>query len=108
MNKEEYKAYQDRVTENINRMDMPYTMCISPGACPGCEDCTDIQYDIASEPYFSWLPCDICYRPLGGDRYPAHYIDNENEIVHLNICSDCYYYIEYGRLDDLTMMEIEE
>lgn len=33
--------------------------------CDGTEDC---PYDEGS---FLWTPCDVCHRPLGGDRYPA-------------------------------------
>ena len=72
------------------------------------EDCKIISFDTETEPSFSWFPCDICGSRLGGDRY------NVTIATHKNItyndfrgCSHCLYYNEYGKLDDITMMEIE-
>ncbi len=78
---------------------------LSSGQCPGCEECGD---DEEVEPYFSGLPCNICNRLLGGNRYPAHYVDKDNELCHISICADCVYYLEYGQLDDTTMMDMEK
>ena len=79
---------------------------LSSGHCPGCEECGD---DEEVEPqHFSHWPCDICSRRLGGDRYPSHYIDDDNEINHISICANCVYYMEYGQLDDMTMMDMEK
>lgn len=60
------------------------------------------------EPFFSWRPCEICRRNLGGDRY-AMVMTNpgpSSESEEVNACVDCYYYAEYGQLDDMTMAEI--
>lgn len=71
----------------------------STGGCPGCEDCglnddpTEEQIDIASTPYFSWSRCVCCNSPLGGDRHPAHYVDENGDINHINICTDCLFYV---------------
>lgn len=64
-------------------------------------------YDAAGEAHFSHQPCDICGSGLGGDRYPIHGRDKDDAIVHLDACPDCYYYTEYGQLDDTSMDEIE-
>ncbi len=77
---------------------------LSSGHCPGCEECGD---DEEVDPHFSHSPCNICRRQLGGDRYPAHYMDDNDEINHLSICADCVYYLENGQLDDMTMMDIQ-
>ena len=76
---------------------------ISNGHCPDCENCTE-----GEDSHFSHSPCDICHRYLGGDRYPAHgYLPfkGKDELCHLDICPDCRYYMEYGQLDDMTMLD---
>ena len=62
------------------------------------------------EAYFSHLNCDCCKRNLGGDRYDCNSFDySTREITGpFSICIDCFYFAEYGQLDDMTMMEIEE
>jgi len=71
--------------------------CVSNGACPSCEAC---GYEQAVAPHFSWLPCDACGSVLGGTRYPAHGRVGglDGRIIHLEICENCLFYIEYGTL----------
>lgn len=58
---------------------------------------------------FSWRPCEVCHRSLGGERYQASgYNPTTREVQEYQICSDCMYYAEYGQLDDMTMMKIED
>jgi hypothetical protein len=45
--------------------------------------------DIAQEAHFSWASCEACGSSLGGDREPAHGLDANREIVHLDVCMDC-------------------
>jgi hypothetical protein len=60
-----------------------------------------------SEPFFSWRPCDCCGTHLGGTRENANgYNPTTKEVLDLIVCEDCIYYAEYGRLDDMTMMDI--
>jgi hypothetical protein len=86
---------------------------VSTGACPGCaecglpEDATDEDIDRQAEASFSWASCDACGSSLGGDRHPAHGVSEKFGILHLDVCSDCLYYLNYDRLDDTTMDEIE-
>lgn len=57
---------------------------------------------------FSWSPCGICNRPLGGERY-AMILTNpgpDTPVIETLGCCDCVYYAEYGRLDDLTMLSV--
>lgn len=44
---------------------------LSPGSLH--KDCTHTAGEDCPEDegWFSWSPCDICRRPLGGSRYPA-------------------------------------
>lgn len=81
--------------------------------CPNCHgngfvEPTEHDRDLAEEPSFSWSECDACGSTLGGNRHPAHGRDSNGDILHLSICEDCLYYLNYGQLDDMTMMEMEE
>jgi len=62
------------------------------------------------EPFFSWSPCDCCHRPLGGDRYTCSGYNPTTKEVQSDyaICVDCYYYAEYGQLDDQTMLDLKD
>lgn len=74
----------------------------SSGLCSGCSDCQD-SYDMSEkeleteisngeifdEGHFSWYACELCNSTLGGNRYAAHYRDDDNEICHIEICVDC-------------------
>jgi hypothetical protein len=64
------------------------------------------RIDCDAEPYFSWRACDCCNRRLGGNRevYSFPTIDDR---IQAEICCDCVYYLEYGQLDDMTMLGIE-
>ncbi len=81
---------------------------VSTGACTGCaecglEDCDDMntpEYESAGEPNFSWSQCDGCGSTLGGDRHPAHGLTNTGDIIHLDVCVDCVFYITYGDLPE--------
>lgn len=64
--------------------------------------------ELAEEAHFSWHACESCGSRLGGDRHPAHGVDKEGNILHLSICVDCLSYLNYGQLNDMAMMEIEE
>ena len=94
---------------------------VSSGLCPSCSDCAD-EYGmdasdfakavesgaVCEEPHFSWNSCDCCGGTLGGNREVAHGIDEDGNLHHFHICEDCVYYLEYGHLDDMTMLRIEE
>jgi hypothetical protein len=67
------------------------------------------ENDEAVETYFSWRPCEICHRNLGGDRQDCiAYHEESGDIVEFSVCIDCYYFAECGKLDDTTMMEVEK
>lgn len=111
MNHTEYAQYQADFAHYTKELEAK-----SGGPLAGCNDCfywaddkdnpTNDEYDVVSEGYFAWSQCDFCGSNLGGDREPAHaWIDSV--IHHFDICVDCVYYLEYGRLDDTTMAEIE-
>lgn len=107
MNKREYKEYCERVDnffkrEGLNNLSLAVSE-ESDNICPGCNE------ERSFEPSFSWHSCDSCGSNLGGDRYHCTgYNEKEEEIYCYDVCPDCYYFAEYGCLDDMSMIEIEE
>lgn len=109
MNKAEYEAYCAAVERGLEGL----RYSGSSPAVECCEECReeygeDQERAYEYEPWFSWRSCEACSRDLGGNRHPAHAFDAEDEVIHLEICGDCVYYLEYGQLDDMTMLEVEE
>jgi len=76
--------------------------------CPDCNPDDEPEESFSFEPFFSFRPCDVCSRSLGGTKDAAHYVDDDGEVCHMEICRDCLLYGAYGQLDDATMLEIEE
>ena len=110
MTKKEYAEYEKTVEETTSE----YRFW-SSGYCPGCPECEKTYGTIDDgedypdvEGSFSWRHCEICHSHIGGDRYPVHAVDENDDILHFEACTDCVYYLEYGRLDDLTMLEMED
>lgn len=105
MTKTAYAQYEKDIARNTEGLTH-----LSSGACAGCEECREDygydeeqeSWDCEAEPGFAWSSYNVCGSHLGGDRYPVHAIDKD-EIVHLEACDDCVYYLEYGHLDDQTM-----
>lgn len=99
MNKQEYQEYEQSVADFFEREGLSNLSADSNVYEEGC-----------IEPHFSWSRCDCCNRPLGGDRTDCNgYNPTTKEVQDgYSICCDCYYYAEYGRLDDMTMLEIED
>jgi hypothetical protein len=65
--------------------------------------------EMMDEPYFSWRSCECCGGMLGGNReHATGYNPTTKEIQEYEVCSNCIYFAEYGKLDDMTMMEIGE
>lgn len=98
MTKQEYVDYQESVREFFDRTGLTNLSPIT----------TD---DNDWEEYFSWQPCECCGSPLGGSRFDCNgAIRNPDGTfepsISFSVCIDCVYYAEYGRLDDLTMMEV--
>ena len=93
MNKKEYIAYEIEVKAFLRENDV----------IPGCFGPKSDD----SEPYFSWQNCDCCKSELGGNRENYVFVTNQMDKFEAEICTDCIYYLTYGRLDDSQMMEIE-
>lgn len=51
---------------------------------------------IQDEGSFSWEACNTCGSTLGGTRYDSHALDENNELVHLDICTDCLAFFANG------------
>lgn len=74
------------------------TVCGIHAACSRCQSDYDLSeqelYDgsadgsVFDEGSFSWSTCELCKDQLGGTRYSAHELIND-EWEHLEICGDC-------------------
>lgn len=85
---------------------------VAMGRCDGLwcnwDDATLVELDPEGDydAGFSWAPCDLCNRALGGDR--QHFAltnPDDSEPIYCRACNDCGYYAEYGCLDDMTMLD---
>ncbi len=96
-NKADYEAYKKDVAAFFEREGLDCLTTVSEE-----EGCT--------EPYFSWRSCDCCGCHLGGNRYDCNgYNPTTKEVQDgYSVCEDCVYYVEYGQLDDMTMMRLEK
>ena len=103
--------FEEAVEYNLKGIDH-----ISPGICSTCGDCTfrfnleglteeEIEErlsneDILDEGGCSSFSCDSCGSGLQGDRYCAHGLTKDNEIIHLDICQDCLCYHANGDIPE--------
>ena len=89
MNQEQYNVYKEKVSAFLEREKV---IALS-----------QVEY---TDAYFSWNECDCCGSKLGGDRYDmAGYCTETKQVNNYAVCCDCVYYLEYGQLDDMTMMD---
>lgn len=71
--------------------------------CVICDEAVNV------EGYFSSRACECCGRCLGGTRFHATGWSAPDEAAYCyEVCTDCIYYAEYGQLDDMTMLQIDE
>jgi hypothetical protein len=97
VNRQEYAEYECNVSKFFEREGLERVL--SPV----------VDSDGDYEPYFSWASCDCCGSHLGGNRFSVTGVTKKGlDIVNLEVCQDCFYYVEYGRLDDMTMMEMDD
>jgi hypothetical protein len=93
----DYKEYEQRVAEFFEREGINNLSAMSD------EEGNTIQDK------FSWRPCECCRRPLGRTRIQANgYNPTTGKIQEYKICTDCEYYAAYGKLDDMTMMDMKD
>lgn len=59
---------------------------------------------------FTHTPCDCCSRSLAGARIEANAYSRKRGVIvgSFYVCHDCIYFLEYGQLDDQTMLDIEK
>jgi len=104
------QEWEDRVIEACNGTK---DRRIDPGICGACESCqsayglgedelTEGVEDgtIPDEGGFSWQSCEVCGSSLGGDRYAAHGIAANGDILHYDICCDCLEYLANGDIPE--------
>lgn len=95
--KSDYAEYQQRVADFFDREGIN-----------SISQVTDADGNALSDS-FSSRPCECCRRPLGGTRMlVSGYNPTTKEVQNYKICLDCEYYIEYGQLDDQTMMDLKD
>jgi hypothetical protein len=94
MNAKEYREYQESVHDFFDKEGITHL---------------SIQSEDDYEPSFSSESCDCCGTYLGGDRYTCNSYNPKTKEVQsdYSICPNCYYFAEYGKLNDQTMMNIE-
>jgi hypothetical protein len=68
------------------------------GSCEHCQNTDE----------FSASSCDLCSNPLAGARESITLVTPTDDPVYYSVCIDCAYYIEYGQLDDQSMLDIED
>ena len=102
MKRKEYTEYEQAVVDFFEREGI---------------NCLSQKYDTdgyAEEDEFSWHQCECCGTTLGGRRHtmtgfvpalepgqnPAYPNGKGAEVLEYEVCSDCWYYIEAGQLDD--------
>jgi hypothetical protein len=77
----------------------------SPYKCPECHKDSG---QFSPEPDHTCRPCNCCDRSTGELWNANGWSGRDQEIKEFRICRDCEYFAEYGRLDDMTMMEVEK
>ena len=93
MTKQEYQEYESKVETFFANWR------IKPGLfSPSNEN---------GETHFSKQACACCGDEKHGNREDYSFCCLADCVV-LPICGNCVYYLNYGKLDDQTMMEIEE
>jgi hypothetical protein len=100
MTKQEYADYEKSVAEFIAGQEISF---LSTGTDNGSEEDNGNV-----DPWFSRLPCECCQSPLAGMREYLFARDLHGDHIQFEICEDCVYYLDYGRLDDSTMQEIAD
>ncbi len=107
MNATQYAQYEAAVVSFLERNK------VKPGCCSpvgGQSDSNEVETPCEAEPFFSWQPCGCCQSPLGGNRETYQFAVEASADwpgFEADICADCVYYLAYGQLDDMTMLEIE-
>ena len=102
MNKADYKEYEKQVAAFFDDNALR-------NLSPKYEDLGDGEHGDIVEPSFSWSACECCGSTLGGDKYEADGYSEKHGVMEFDtICVDCIYYAEYGKLDDMTMLDMQD
>ena len=96
--------FEERIEQNLDGLNY-----VSPGISCRCEQCQS-DYGMAEaeisagcesgelcdEGGYSMQDCESCGTDLAGDRYAAHGIGENGDLIHLDICCDCLLYLANG------------
>lgn len=105
MDKQEYKDYQESVSDFSEREGITNLTSEHSEERDHCLICGE---ELGIDPFFSWRSCECCGSHLGGNReHASGYNPKTKEGQCYDVCEDCLYYAEYGQLGDMTMLDIE-
>jgi hypothetical protein len=105
--------FTDAVEAQAKREGLPGSVAIAPGFTSICEQCQDNHGfccehsanhawengKVCDEGSFSWYSCDLCGSHIGGDRFPAHFFEDDDHrktLYHIEVCVDCLTYLANG------------
>lgn len=97
-------AYEEEVARRLEGLHY-----VSPGLCSSCKTCQQLynlsEKDLAAayesgrlvdEGHPSKADCEACGQSLAGNRYEAHAVPEDGDVIHLSICEDCLFYFANG------------
>ena len=109
MDKQEYDDYVESFHAFMEKEEINCLSRQTPEDGEDLANCLSCNEEIDHDDHFSWHSCNCCGTTLGGSRIHASgFNPKTQEIQCYSICVDCEYFAEYGQLDDMTMLEIEE
>ena len=105
--KQDYQEYERAVARFFERETI--TNLSAESGEEWQHSCVICGEEVNSEGYFSHSACECCGRSLGGTRFHANGWSPQDRAAYCyEVCTDCIYFAEYGRLDDMTMMDMKE
>jgi len=97
MENQEYSEYKKSVASFFKREGITNLSMECGEAEHECVICGEI---VGCDPWFSWSSCECCGSRLGGNRYhTTGYHPESKQGLCYEVCVDCIYYAEYGKID---------
>lgn len=72
------------------------------------EDWESVKCYSYENKHFSHTPCEVCRRPLGGDRWDYSVTLKDGEELEYEVCVDCHEMIQFGDLNEEELLKIDE
>ena len=89
--------FEERIEQHLEGLQF-----VVPGICCRCEQCQSdygmteqelLETPPDDEGGFSMHDCESCGSDLAGDRYAVHGCDANGDLIHLDVCCDCLFYL---------------